>query len=75
MTKSGYPFVLKALHRLMSLDAAVEMFRGTEDDVSVGASVLRDPDGTVQGVLINRQINFFAVLKDSSSRLIASPKQ
>src|SRR5712691_10017018 len=59
MTRSGYPFVLKALHRLMPLDAAVEMFRGTEDDVSVGASVLRDPNGTVRGVLINRQISFF----------------
>src|SRR5216684_5939703 len=59
MTKSGYPFVLKALHRLMPLDAAAEIFRGTEDDVSVGASVLRDPDGTVRGVLINRQVNFF----------------
>src|SRR5439155_22990457 len=68
MTKSGYPFVLKALHRLMPLDAAVEMFRGTEDDVSVGASVLRDPDGTVRGVLINRQVNFF-----ESERYLLTP--
>src|SRR5207245_6433797 len=59
MTKSGYPFVLKALHRLMQLDAAVEMFRGTEADVSVGASALRDPDGTVRGVLISRQRSLF----------------
>src|SRR5437016_5437386 len=61
MTASGYPFVLKTLHRAMPLDAAVEIFRGTADDVSVGASVLRDPDGTVRGVLIDRQISFFEI--------------
>jgi prolyl oligopeptidase len=59
MTASGYPFVLKALHRLMPLDAAVEIFRGAPDDVSVGASVLREPEGRVRGVLINRQVSFF----------------
>src|SRR6266536_590943 len=68
MTAAGYPFVLKALHRLMPLDAAVEIFRGTADDVSVGVSVLRDPDGTVRGVLINRQVNFF-----ESERYLLTP--
>src|SRR5439155_25591091 len=32
---------------------------GAASDVSVGASVLRDPDGTLRGVGINRQVNFF----------------
>src|SRR6266571_4472714 len=68
MTKAGYPLVLKSLRRLMPLDDAVEMFRGTEDDVSVGATVLRDPDGTVRGVLINRQISFF-----ESERYLLTP--
>src|SRR6266567_1690751 len=68
MTAAGYPFVLKELHRGMPLDAAVEMFRGTPDDVSVGVSVLRDPDGTVRGVLINRQVNFF-----ESERYLLTP--
>ena len=68
MTASGYPFVLKRLGRGMPLDQAEEMFAGTADDVSVGASVLRDPDGTVRGVLINRQINFF-----ESERYLLTP--
>ena len=59
MTRSGYPFVLKRLGRSMPLDSAVEIFRGSPEDVSVGASVLRDPDGTVRGILINRQVSFF----------------
>ena len=59
MTASGYPYVLKRLRRGQPLGAAEEIFRGTPDDVSVGAGVLRDPDGTVRGILINRQVNFF----------------
>ena len=45
MTASGYPFVLKRLRRGLPLDEAEEIFRGTADDVSVRAGVLRDPDG------------------------------
>src|SRR5260370_33612089 len=52
----------------MPLDGGLEMFRGTEDDVSVGAGVLRDPDGTVRGVLINRQVTFF-----ESERTLLTP--
>jgi prolyl oligopeptidase len=59
MTASGYPFILKRWRRGAPLAAAEEIFRGTPDDVSVGAGVLRDPDGTVRGVLVNRQISFF----------------
>ena len=59
MTRSGYPFVLKRLGRSMSLDSAVEVFRGSPEDVGIGVSVLRDPDGTVRGILINRRVTFF----------------
>ncbi|HEY1796142.1 MAG TPA: prolyl oligopeptidase family serine peptidase [Stellaceae bacterium] len=59
MTDSGYPFVLKRLKRGMALDAAEEIFRGTPQDVSVRASVLRDPDGTVQGIVVDRAVDFF----------------
>jgi prolyl oligopeptidase len=59
MTASGYPFILKRLRRATPLDGAEEMFAGTVDDVSVGASVLREPEGQVAGILINRQVSFF----------------
>jgi len=59
LTASGYPFILKKLSRGAPLDAAEQIFAGTASDVSVGASVLRDPDGAMRGVLINRQVNFF----------------
>jgi prolyl oligopeptidase len=60
MTASGYPFVLKRWRRGAPLAGAEEIFRGTPEDVSVGASVLREPDGRVAGVLVNRQVDFFA---------------
>ena len=59
MTASGYPFILKRLRRGMPLDQAEELFAGTPDDVSVGASALRNPEGRVEGTLISRQLNFF----------------
>jgi len=59
MTASGYPFILKRLSRGAPLDKAEELFAGTAEDVSVGASVLRDPEGRVKGVLVNRQVSFF----------------
>ncbi|HYM72094.1 MAG TPA: prolyl oligopeptidase family serine peptidase [Stellaceae bacterium] len=59
MTASGYPFVLKRLRRGQLLEAAEEMFRGTKEDVSVRAGVLRDPDGTVRGVIATRAVDFY----------------
>jgi prolyl oligopeptidase len=53
MTASSYPFVVKTLKRGQSLDQAVEVFRGTAEDVSVGPAVLHDGDGD-QVVLIIR---------------------
>ncbi|MGC2411183.1 MAG: prolyl oligopeptidase family serine peptidase [Stellaceae bacterium] len=59
MTASGYPFILKRLSRGAPLDAAEQLFAGTPEDVSVGAGVLRDPQGQVKGILVNRQVSFF----------------
>jgi prolyl oligopeptidase len=59
MTSSGYPFILKRLHRGRPLDQGEQIFAGAPADVSVRASVLRDPDGRVAGILVNRQVSFF----------------
>ena len=60
LTASGYPFILKRLRRGMPLDRAEEVFRGTADDVSVRAGVLRDPGGTARGVVATRAVDFFS---------------
>jgi prolyl oligopeptidase len=59
MTTSGYPFIVKRWHRATPLDAAEEAFRGAPDDVSVRSSVLRDPDGTVRGIVATRAVSFY----------------
>jgi prolyl oligopeptidase len=59
MTASGYPFVLKRWRRGTPLAAAEEVFRGTAQDVSVRASVLRGEDGAVRGVVLTRAVDFF----------------
>jgi prolyl oligopeptidase len=71
MTASGYPFIVKRLRRAAPLAAAEELFAGTASDVSVGAGVLRDPDGRVRAILINRQVNFF----ESERYLLAASGQ
>src|SRR5215469_6528110 len=59
MTASGYPYIIKRWRRGAPLDQAEEIFRGTADDVSVRAGVLRDPDGTVRGVVMTRAVDFY----------------
>ncbi len=59
MTASGYPYIVKRWRRGEPLDAAEEIFRGTADDVSVRAGPLRDPDGTVRGIVATRAIDFY----------------
>ncbi|MFA7261966.1 MAG: prolyl oligopeptidase family serine peptidase [Caulobacter sp.] len=59
MTKSSYPFVLKAWKRGAPLEQATEVYRGTADDVSVSPFVLRDADGVVQAVIAARSPSFF----------------
>ncbi|MBW8891292.1 MAG: S9 family peptidase [Burkholderiales bacterium] len=59
VTKSSYPYVVKALKRGQALADAKEVFRGTPDDVSASAYTLTDADGKVVAVLANRGISFF----------------
>ncbi|MBV9884645.1 MAG: S9 family peptidase [Sphingomonadaceae bacterium] len=59
MTQSGYPFVVKRLHRGQSLDQAVEVFRGTPDDVGTSGFVLRDSDGRAHGTGAVRNLDIF----------------
>jgi prolyl oligopeptidase len=59
MTRSSYPFVLKLWKRGTPIDQAAEMFRGTEDDISVSGYALRDPDGKIEAVFIHRATSFF----------------
>jgi len=58
MTKSGYPFVVKVLKRGQSLDAAKEVYRGTESDVSVRMQTLHDAQGHSTTIL-SRGLDFF----------------
>ncbi len=77
MTKSSYPFVVKLWKRGQPLSAATEVFRGTADDVSVSPFALRDPDGKVQAVLINRAVSFFEaetyLLTDAGAKKLPFP--
>lgn len=59
LTDSGYPMVVKRLRRGQSIDQAETLFTGQKTDVSVSSSTLRDADGVVQAVLINRAIDFY----------------
>jgi len=59
LTKSGYAYVLKTVKRGQTLDQAVEVFRGTETDVSVNPFVLRDADGKAVAVMAGRGVTFF----------------
>jgi len=59
VTKSSYPYVVKAWKRGTPLASAKEVFRGTPDDVSASAYTLTDADGKVVAVLANRAVSFF----------------
>ncbi len=59
VTKSGYAYVLKAVKRGQPLSAAMELYRGTETDVSVSPFVLRDSDGKAVAVMAQRGVTFF----------------
>jgi prolyl oligopeptidase len=59
VTKSSYPYVVKALKRGQALADAKELFRGTPDDVSASAYTLADADGKVVAVLASRGVSFF----------------
>jgi prolyl oligopeptidase len=57
LTKSGYAYIVKRLKRGQPLAAAVEIYRGTVDDVGAGATVLRDGE--------NRTLPLAYVFKDA----------
>ncbi len=59
MTESSYPYIVKEWKRGTPLSAAREVFRGTAKDMTVSPQVLRDADGVVQAVLINKLPSFF----------------
>jgi prolyl oligopeptidase len=58
ITRSGYAFVVKRIKRGQSLDAAVEVFRGTPDDVGVTPITLTDGSGH-SAVMIQRAVSIF----------------
>ncbi len=58
MTKSGYPFIVKLLKRGQPLDSAKEIYRGTENDVSVRIQTLHDAQGHTATIL-SRGLDFF----------------
>ena len=59
LTTSGYPMIVKRLTRGQTIDQAETVFTGQPSDVSVGGYTLRDADGVVQAVLINRSVSFY----------------
>ena len=58
ITRSGYAFVVRRVRRGEPLDAAVEVFRGTPDDVGVTPFTLTDGSGH-SAVLIQRAVSIF----------------
>ena len=60
LTNSGYPMVVKRMKRGQGLDQAETLFTGQPTDVSVSGYTLRDADGVVKAVLINRSVDFYS---------------
>jgi prolyl oligopeptidase len=58
MTASGYPYIVKRLHRGEKLADAKEVFRGTSKDVQVGPIALTDGQGN-HVTLIQQGLDFF----------------
>ena len=58
LTRSGYPFVVKRLKRGQPLSAAVEVFRGTPDDVGVTPQSFVDGAGR-RALILVRSLSFY----------------
>ena len=69
VTASGYPYVVKLVKRGQPLSAATEVYRGDTKDVAVAPAVLREPDGEVAAVVIERALDFF-----NTEHLLVTPK-
>jgi prolyl oligopeptidase len=52
LTESGYAYVVKRLKRGQPLSAAVELFRGTKEDVSASSYVLRDAENRTLPLIV-----------------------
>jgi prolyl oligopeptidase len=69
VTASGYPYVVKLVKRGQPLSEATEVYRGDPKDVAVSPAVLREPDGQVAALVIERGLDFF-----NSEHLLVTPK-
>ncbi len=58
MTRSGYPYVVKRIRRGQPLSAAVEVFRGSADDVGVSPLAFNDGAGR-RAIVVQRSVSFF----------------
>ncbi len=58
LTASGYPFIVKRLHRGEKLSDAQEVFRGTKGDVSVAVTALTDGEGHHE-MIVQEGLDFF----------------
>ncbi len=58
MTESGYPFIIKRLHRGQTLAQATEVFRGTSKDVAVQIGAFTDGQGH-RALVLQRGLDFF----------------
>ena len=71
LTDSGYPMTVRLLKRGQAPDQAPVIFTGQPSDVAVSGYTLRDADGAVKAVLINRAVDFYSSetwrLKDDGS--------
>jgi len=58
LTRSSYPFVVKRLKRGQAPEAAVEVFRGSQDDVAVSPLAFHDGAGN-RAIIVQRGLSFF----------------
>ena len=58
VTDSFYPFTTRVWKRGSALEDAPEIFRGEKSDVSAGAYLLRDGEGTIHGRMAYRGVSF-----------------
>jgi prolyl oligopeptidase len=76
ITRSGYAYVVKRVKRGEPLDAAVEVFRGSPDDVGVTPFTLTDGSGH-SAVIIQRAVSIFEfefyLLRDTGPSKLTMP--
>jgi prolyl oligopeptidase len=79
LTESGYAFVLKRWKRGTPLAEAQEVFRGERTDVHASPQLLRDTEGQLQAVLVNRAVTFFEsefyLLGDAAPTRVPLPRR